>query len=257
MGLQVEDLKDTILKKVSIDEYEPKTGDSSDVLVLGFSLRESSQGQDLYNFLNSSIFEIRDVEVSPNPNPDNYYMVFVEMDRNEDVLNNIRKIVTDVENVSGKLDWVGKTHLTDDFHPLYDEGISKFVITDPEKYMTKAQWEEQQAEALELETKNSEETANQNILEFLKNSNLLSASINNNTLEVEDKFNEAKLAIVGFGEAKDIMTEIGINENAIGDMDSTLKQFNSMLGEMRAIPISEFIVIFHPSQTNVLVTKQI
>ena len=255
MGLQVEDLKDTILKKVSIDEYEPKTGDSSDVLVLGFSLRESSQGQDLYNFLNSSIFEIRDVEVSPNPNPDNYYMVFVEMDRNENVLNNIRKIVTDVENVSGKLDWVGKTHLTDDFHPLYDEGISKFVITDPEKYMTKAQWEEQQAEA--LETKNSEETANQNILEFLKNSNLLSASINNNTLEVEDKFNEAKLAIVGFGEAKDIMTEIGINENAIGAMDSTLKQFNSMLGEMRAIPISEFIVIFHPSQTNVLVTKQI
>ena len=257
MGLQAEDLKDTILKKVSIDEYEPKTGDSADVLVLGFSLKESSQGQDLYNFLNSSIYEIRDVEVSPNPNPDNYYMVFVEMDRNEEVLNNIRKIVKDVENVSGKLDWVGKTHLTDDFHPLYDEGISKFVITEPENYMTKKQWEEQQAEALELETKNSVETANQNILEFLKNSNLLSASINNNTLEVEDKFNEAKLEVIGFGEAKDIMTEIGINENAIGDMDSTLKQFNSMLGEMRAIPISEFIVIFHPSQTNVLVTKQI
>jgi hypothetical protein len=257
MGLQAEDLKDTILKKVSIDEYEPKTGDSADVLVLGFSLKESSQGQDLYNFLNSSIYEIRDVEVSPNPNPDNYYMVFVEMDRNDDVLNNIRKIVKDVENVSGKLDWVGKTHLTDDFHPLYDEGISKFVISEPENYMTKEQWEEQQAEALELETKNSVETANQNILEFLKNSNLLSASINNNTLEVEDKFNEAKLEVIGFGEAKDIMTEIGINENAIGDMDSTLKQFNSMLGEMRAIPISEFIVIFHPSQTNVLVTKQI
>ena len=257
MGLQAEDLKDTILKKVSIDEYEPKTGDSADVLVLGFSLKESSQGQDLYNFLNSSIYEIRDVEVSPNPNPDNYYMVFVEMDRNEEVLNNIRKIVKDVENVSGKLDWVGKTHLTDDFHPLYDEGISKFVITEPENYMTKKQWEEQQAEALELETKNSVETANQNILEFLKNSNLLSASINNNTLEVEDKFNEAKLEVIGFGEAKDIMTEIGINENAIGDMDSTLREFNSMLGEMRAIPISEFIVIFHPSQTNVLVTKQI
>lgn len=255
MGLKTGDLKDTILKKISIDEYEPKTGDSSDVLVLGFSLKESSQGQDLYNFLNSSIFEIRDVEVSPNPNPDNFYMVFVEMDRNEEVLENIRKIVSDVENISGKLPWVGKTHLTDDFHPLFDEGISKFVITDPEKYMTKAEWEEQQAEALELE--NSVETANQNILEFLKSSNLLNASINNNTLEVEDKFNEAKLEVVGFGEAKDIMAEIGINESAIGDMDSTLKQFNSMLGEMKAIPIQEYIVIFHPSQTNVLITKQI
>jgi hypothetical protein len=53
------------------------------------------------------------------------------------------------------------------------------------------------------------------------------------------------------------MAEIGINESAIGDMDSTLKQFNNMLGEMRAIPINEYIVIFHPSQSNVLITKQI
>lgn len=255
MGLKVEDLKDTILKKLSIDEYEPKTGDSKDVMVVGFSCKESSQGQDLYNFINSSIFEVRDVEVSPNPNPEGFYMVFVEMDRNQDSLKTIREMVKDVENVAGKLNWVGKTHLTDEFHPLFDEGIANFIIEDPENYMTKQEWEGQQAEALELE--NSVETANNSILEFLKKSNLLKASINNNTLEVEDKFNEAKLQVVGFGEAKDIMAEIGINESAIGDMDSTLNKFNSMLGEMRAIPINEYIVIFHPDQTNVLVTKQI
>ena len=143
MGLHTGDLQDTMLKKVSIDEYEPKTGDASEVLVLGFSLRESTQGQDLYNFLNSSIFEIRDVEVSPNPNPDNYYMVFVEIDRNDKVLENIRNIVKDVENISGKLPWIGKTHLNDDFLPLFDEGISQYVITDPEKYMTKEQFQQQ------------------------------------------------------------------------------------------------------------------
>ena len=255
MGLQTGDLQDTMLKKISIDEYEPKTGDSSEVLVLGFSLKESSQGQDLYNFLNSSIFEIRDVEVSPNPNPDNYYMVFVEMDRNEEVLENIRKIVKDVENISGSMPWVGKTHLTDDFHPLFDEGISEFVITDPEKYMTKEQWEQSKAE--EQAVVDAKVESDNSIMEFLKSSNLLKASINNNTLEVEDKFNEAKLEVVGFGEAKDIMAKIGVNESAIGDMDSTLKQFNNMLGEMRAIPINEYIVIFHPSQSNVLITKQI
>ena len=178
MGLKVEDLKDTILKKVSIDEYEPKTGDSKDVMVLAYSCREQSQGQDLYNFLSNSIFEIRDVEVSPNPNPDNYFMVFLELERNEDSLKTIREITTDVENVSGKLNWIAKSHLTDDFHPLYDEGISNFIISDPEKYMTKEEWQEKQV-AVELE--NSVETANQNILEFLKSSNLLNASINNNT----------------------------------------------------------------------------
>ena len=255
MGLQTGDLKDTMLKKVSIDEYEPKTGDASEVLVLGFSLRESTQGQDLYNFLNSSIFEIRDVEVSPNPNPDNYYMVFVEIDRNENVLENIRNIVKDVENISGKLPWTGKTHLNDEYLPLFDEGISEFVITDPENYMTKEQFQQQKAE--EQAVLDAKVEADNSIMEFLKSSNLLKASINNNTLEVEDKFNEAKLEVVGFGEAKDIMAEIGINESAIGDMDSTLRQFNNMLGEMRAIPINEYIVIFHPSQSNVLITKQI
>lgn len=255
MGLHTGDLQDTMLKKVSIDEYEPKTGDASEVLVLGFSLRESTQGQDLYNFLNSSIFEIRDVEVSPNPNPDNYYMVFVEIDRNDKVLENIRNIVKDVENISGKLPWIGKTHLNDDFLPLFDEGISQYVITDPEKYMTKEQFQQQKAE--EQAVLDAKVESDNSIMEFLKSSNLLKASINNNTLEVEDKFNEAKLEVVGFGEAKDIMAEIGINESAIGDMDSTLKQFNNMLGEMRAIPINEYIVIFHPSQSNVLVTKQI
>jgi len=254
MGLKVQDLKDTVLKKVSIDEYEPKTGDSSEVMVLGFSCKESSQGDDLYNFLNSSIFEIRDVEVSPNPNPDNYYMVFVELDRNENSLKTIREIITDVQNVTGKLDWIGKTHLTDDFHPMFDEGIAKFVIEDPEKYQTRDEWEETQM-ALELE--NKQQIKNDSILEFLKTTNLLSASINNNTLEIRDKFNEASLEIVGFGEATDIMAEVGINESAIGELDNTLRQFNSMLGEMRAIPINDYVVIFHPTQPNVLVTKQI
>ena len=109
--------------------------------------------------------------------------------------------------------------------------------------------------ALELENKRQEK--DNSIMEFLKSTNLLSASINNNTLELKDRFNEASLEIIGFGEAKDIMAEVGINESAIGELDSTLRQFNNMLGEMRAIPINEYIVIFHPTQSNVLVTKQI
>ena len=57
------DLKDTILKKISIDEYEPKTGEAKDVVVLGFYLNENTPGQDLYNFISNSIYEIRDAEV--------------------------------------------------------------------------------------------------------------------------------------------------------------------------------------------------
>ena len=101
MPLQEGDLKDTILKTISIDEFQPKTGDEKDVAVLGFSVVQSYPGTDLYNFINGSVVENRDVELSPNPNTDGYYMVFVEMDRNEDLYKNINSILGEVKNVAG------------------------------------------------------------------------------------------------------------------------------------------------------------
>ena len=111
MPLRENDLANTVLKKISVDEFEPKTGTTENVLVLGFQLSENLPSKDLYKFLNNSIIEMRDIEVSPNPNPDGYYMVFVEMDRQAEVLNNIKSIVEEVERLSGKLNWEVSTTL--------------------------------------------------------------------------------------------------------------------------------------------------
>jgi len=260
MGLKSNDLKDTILKKVSIDEFEPKTGDSKDVIVIGLHALEQSVGEDLYSFLNSSIYEIRDVEVSPNPNKDGYFMVFLEIDRNEESLKTIRSVLTDVENVTGKLSWQGKTHLTDDFHPIFEDEIEKFLITDPENYMTKDEWiaqvEAEEAEEAERQQEEERNSVSNQIMEFMKASNLLGLEINENYLSLNDSRNTAKLEIIKFGNAKDVMEEVGISESAIGSMDINLRMFNQMLGEMKAIPVNEYIVIFHPQQQNVLVTKK-
>lgn len=260
MGLKQGDLNDTVLSKVSIDEFEPKTGDSKDVLVLGFHVLEQNVGDDLYSFLNSSIFEIRDVEVSPNPNKSGYYMVFIEMDRNENVLENIRSIIKDVENISGKLTWKGKTHIYDSYIPVFEDEIEKYIISDPDKYMTKEEWEEKVAQEEEEEIERKAEEArldvNNQIMEFMKKSQVLGLDINENQITFKDSKNHATLEIVNFGPAKDIMEEVGISESAIGQLDSRLRLFNQMLGEMRAIPIDDYIVIFNPGQENVLVTKQ-
>ena len=90
MALKEGDLKNTILKNISIDEFEPKTGEAQDVMVVGLYLNETAPAKDLYHFINNSVVEIRDVEVSPNPNPDNYYMVFMEIDRKEDCIESVR-----------------------------------------------------------------------------------------------------------------------------------------------------------------------
>jgi hypothetical protein len=95
------------------------------------------------------------------------------------------------------------------------------------------------------------------ILEFLKDSSLLEAGITDNKIHMRGAKDVATLEVVNFGLAKDIMAELNINESAIKPLDSTLRIFNSMLGEMKAVPIDEYIVIFNPAVTeNILVTKQ-
>lgn len=265
MGIRHDDLKDTILSKISIDEFEPKTGESKDVVVLGIRVIESGVGQDLYNFLNSGISEVRDVEVSPNPNQEGYYLVFVELDRNENTLPIIREIMKDIENVSGKLAWKASTHLTDGYFPLNEGEIERFFISDPEKYLSKEDWlaqveaeEEEERQFLSQESANNCGCGNDpcDTLPFLKDSSLLDANIVEGILKMKGATGSADLEIVKFGNAKDVMAEIGISESAIKPLDVNIRKFNGMLGEMRAIPIDNYIVIFHPHREDVLVTKQ-
>tara|TARA_B100000575_G_C23038206_1_gene597511 strand:- start:149 stop:940 length:792 start_codon:yes stop_codon:yes gene_type:complete len=263
MTIKQGDLQNTVLKKISIDEFEPKTGDSKDVMVLGFHVNESAPGTDLYKFINNSIVEIRDVEVSPNPNEDGYYMVFVEMDRKPGVLDNVKAIVKEVENVAGKLKWNVKTPVLENGMDLDDENLTKFIQQEEGVYLTKDEFQIQQEEIKQQEEQAKlEEEAKSNssrILEFLQDSNLLEAGINDNKLVMRDNQNIAQLEIINFGHGPDVMKEVGIEESAIKvDFDKVaFSKFNSMLGEMRALPIDDYIVIYNPSRQDVLVTKVI
>jgi len=263
MTIREGDLQNTVLKKLSIDEFEPKTGDSKDVLVLGFHVNESAPGTDLYKFINNSIVEIRDVEVSPNPNTDGYYMVFVEMDRKPGVLDNVKEIVGEVENIAGKLNWNVVTPVLEDGMNLDDESLEQYIQQEEGVFLSKDDFVAKQEEAKQQEEQaRLEEEANSNsskILKFLENSSLLEAGINDNRLVMRDSKNVAQLEIVNFGHGPDVMKNLGIDESAIKvDYDKiAFAKFNSMLGEMRALPIDNYIVIYNPSQQDVLVTKRI
>ena len=263
MALKEGDLKNTMLKKISIDEFEPKTGESADVMVIGMYLNETNPAKDLYHFINNSIVEIRDVEVSPNPNPENYYMVFLELDRNENSLNSVKKIIEEVERLSGKLDWEVSTTLSENLIGLEDESLSTFVQLDPENYLTKDEFMAQQLEAeAKAEEQRLEEEAQDNsskILEFLKPSNILEAGITDGKLHLRGSKDIATLEIVNFGHGPDVMSEVGISESAIKqDYDRvSFSKFNAMLGEMKALPIDEYIVIYNPEHKDILVTKAV
>jgi hypothetical protein len=264
MSLREGDLRDTVLSKISIDEFEPKTGSAEDVMVIGFYVSEGAVGEDLYHFISGSTVDVRDVEVSPNPNEDDYYMVFVELDRNDGVKQKIEEILKDIGRLTGDLKWKAKTYLNDEYVP-FGEQLDSFLITDPEHYITREEFEAQQArdEELRLEEERVEKESADNsnaILEFLRTTNLLRAGINDGKLNMQDARYILSLEVVDFGAGKEVLQNYGISESAIkADFDYTLfEKLKTMLGEMKALPIDEYIVIYNPAdQTNVLLTKAV
>lgn len=247
MSLDHQDLKSVVKDEISIDEFEPKTGEKEDIAVFGFYVTEKSVGDDLANFLEKSSFDFRDVEVTPNPNPDNYYMVFVEIDREPGMVDMIREVAKDVLNVSGKMEWKGKPLLSDRSFDLNDPQLEGIIKTTPEEYITKEEHEDM--------IKQEKET---NITDFvLDNTNASTVTLTDNILNLIDYKNNVKLEFVSFGEGKPTLEEAGLSELAIDyDFDRHLiKTLESMRGDLNILPINKNIVMHNPSTDQVLVVK--
>lgn len=241
------DLQGVVTNKVSVDEFEPKTGEKEEIAVIGFYVTEQAAGDDLAKFISKSVHEHRDVEVTPNPNEDNFYMVFVEVDRKEGMVEGLRALTKDIINVTGKLDWQVKPLLSDSELSIDDPMLETIIKQSPETYQTK----EQQTEEVE-QMKITE------IQDFIKNNtNVGDCVLENNTLTLKDYKYNVQLEFVQFGEGKVTLEEAGISEAAIDyDWDKTLvSTLESMRGDLNIIPINKHIVFHSPATDQVLVAK--
>ena len=246
-ALRHNDLEGVITNKISVDEFEPKTGEKEDIAVIGFYVTEQEAGTDLAKFIAKSVHEHRDVEVTPNPNEDNLYMVFVEVDRKEGVVQGLKDLVEDIVNISGKLEWKVKPLLSDSEIALDDPVLETIIKQSPETYQTKEAYEEQ-----------IEKDRLTEIEDFIiNNTNVGDAVLENNILTLKDYKYNVQLEFVQFGEGKVTLEEAGISEAAIDyDWDKSLvKTLESMRGSLNVIPINKHIVFHNPATDKVLIAK--
>jgi hypothetical protein len=241
------DLAGVVIEKISVDEFEPKTGEKEDIAVIGFYVTEQAAGEDLARFISKSVHEHRDVEVTPNPNEDNFYMVFVEVDRKEGMLEGIRQLAKDINNVSLEMNWKVKPLLSDSELALDDPMLEQIIKQSPETYQTKEQQEEQVLKDHITEIQN-----------FVINNSLVGDCVlEDNILTLKYMRNNVQLEFVQFGEGKVTLQEAGISEAAIDyEWDKSLvKTLESMRGDLNIIPISKHIVFHSPATDQVLVAK--
>lgn len=129
-GLLSHDLDYLILPLVEIDTFESKI-DNKKAVVVAFFIFEQEPAKDLERFIEKSEITILDTETSPAPTEDGYYVVFVELDRNENMPADLMGLIDNVSNLTNLDKWQFKTFNDDSIYELTKENLFKHVNLDP------------------------------------------------------------------------------------------------------------------------------
>ena len=103
-GVEHGDLQSLVSSDVSVAEFEPKTGTDYDVVVIGFFCKDEAPANDVATFIEKSTVNILDTEVSPNPDENGFYLVFVEVE-NENLMQTVFELLDDVSRLAEIEEW--------------------------------------------------------------------------------------------------------------------------------------------------------
>lgn len=102
MGLRSNDLKDMVKNVFEVDSYQSKMGSDKDIVVLSFTVLEKPAADDLVKFIESGYNFVLDADATTGEQSDGYYRVYVEMERDQKVPEQIMEIVDGVQKLTGK-----------------------------------------------------------------------------------------------------------------------------------------------------------
>ena len=130
-GLTRHALEYLVMPMVTIDEFESKIDDRR-VIVTGFYVTDQDPAVDLSIFIEKSSIRPLDTEVSPAPTDDGYYLVFVEMTRNEEFPTRLVQMCDQVSNLTDTKKWQFHPYGAPEgeFYDLTEENIRKHVNLD-------------------------------------------------------------------------------------------------------------------------------
>jgi hypothetical protein len=102
-GLEQNDLARLIHPELHIDEYKSKMGKDEDIVVLSFKVTGREPAEDLVNFIEKGYEWVLDADVSAGELDDGDFLVFVEVDREPAVADNVIGMMKDIMNLTSQV----------------------------------------------------------------------------------------------------------------------------------------------------------
>ena len=180
--LRPEDLHNLVSHVFEVDSYASKMGDDKDIVVLSFTVEDLNPAQDLVNFIERGYDFVLDADSSPGELEDGKYKVFVEIERNKHVSEQIKEVLDGVGKLTGIDEFKFRYYKSFNSMPL--DALQETIPTDKNSY--------------EVAIK---ENSLNNFSNFFNKSYLESISVDNDDLVFQKKYSEPlRMRIKGFGE---------------------------------------------------------
>lgn len=232
-GLRARDLEDLVLPLLSIDQYESKIND--DALVVGFYVNDQDPAKDLNRFIQKSAIILLDTDVSPAPNKDGYFMVFIEFMRDEKFPDKLVELCKNLEDLTGVKHWSFKAHHKSGVHPLTSANVKKLVRLD------------------------NRTVKNENMSEFFRYSFLDGVMLENNTITLRSGLWKQTFQLVDFGDVQTVSERNNLDGKPIDLAESQLfyaKQLTRNIGwEWVIQSIGGDMILNHPTSEKVMLLR--
>ena len=134
MSLQHNDLKDLVDNILEIDSYKSKMGSDKDIVTVAFATKTKESADDLAAFIERGYTFVLDADATAGEQADGTYKVFVEIQRDDGVGEQIMELANGIENLTGMDDVKFRYYKEFRSKPLTLEELNGAVPTDPNLY---------------------------------------------------------------------------------------------------------------------------
>jgi hypothetical protein len=134
MNLKRYDLKDLVDNVLEIDHFKSKMGADKDIVTIAFSTKTKESADDLASFIERGYTFVLDADATSGEQSDGTYKVFVEIERDKNISEEIMELANGIENLTG-MDKI-KFRYYKEFRskPLTLEELEETIPTEPDLY---------------------------------------------------------------------------------------------------------------------------
>jgi len=197
MSLRKHDLKYLVYDIFEVDSYKSKLGEDNDVVVLAFGIKDKSPADDLVNFIENGYPFVLDADVTPGELADGNYKVFVEIERNQHVSDNIFEMLDGIKKITGINDWKFRYYKNFKHKEATLENLNMTIPKSSSDYQIV-----------------TNESTNESYKDFFKDSYVETVSMLGENLILNKPYAEpVKLKFIDFGNKEEVLNRINESFN--------------------------------------------